>query len=400
MELAGSGFPDRAVEGLGEVQPLGPAQIPGYPKFAIREAKPEVILLARVADQGDASEGGRRGPDHPGPLGGLQQHPDFGGGHLDPLVAGSGAVAGSEGDDHRQQIKAQENRHRTSANHQKDAGGGGVDRRQDTDQDHEAPLRERSMRGDHRVHEKGAVHPEGKICRSRRLGEMPRAGHGQPMPAKTPTPRERQRLHVIFERFEAAMPDPRTELTYQSPFALLVAVVLSAQATDVSVNKATPALFASAGAPQTMLALGEAGVARFISSIGLYNAKARNVVALSRILIEQHGGEVPLNRQALQALPGVGRKTASVVLNELGVEPAIAVDTHVFRVAHRLGLSAAKTPDLVEADLMRITPKTGLTRAHHWLILHGRYTCVARKPKCGSCLVSDLCPSRELFEGA
>ena len=195
------------------------------------------------------------------------------------------------------------------------------------------------------------------------------------------------------------MPDPRTELTYQSPFALLVAVVLSAQATDVSVNKATPALFAAAGTPQAMLALGEAGVARFISSIGLYNAKARNVVALSRILIEQHGGEVPLDRQALQALPGVGRKTASVVLNELDVEPAIAVDTHVFRVAHRLGLSAAKTPDLVEADLMRITPKTGLTRAHHWLILHGRYTCVARKPKCGRCLVADLCPSRELFEG-
>ncbi len=195
------------------------------------------------------------------------------------------------------------------------------------------------------------------------------------------------------------MPDPRTELTYQSSFALLVAVVLSAQATDVSVNKATPALFAAAGTPQAMLTLGEAGVARLISSIGLYNAKARNVVALSRILIEQHGGDVPLNRQALQALPGVGRKTASVVLNELGVEPAIAVDTHVFRVAHRLGLSEAKTPDLVEADLMRITPKTGLTRAHHWLILHGRYTCVARKPKCGSCLVSDLCPSRELFAG-
>ncbi len=195
------------------------------------------------------------------------------------------------------------------------------------------------------------------------------------------------------------MPDPRTELTYESPFALLVAVVLSAQATDVSVNKATPGLFAAAGTPQAMLALGEAAVARFISSIGLYNAKARNVVALSRILIEQHGGEVPLDRQALQALPGVGRKTASVVLNELGVEPAIAVDTHVFRVAHRLGLSVAKTPDLVEADLMRITPKTGLTRAHHWLILHGRYTCVARKPKCGACLVSDLCPSRELFEG-
>ena len=216
----------------------------------------------------------------------------------------------------------------------------------------------------------------------------------------SPNPRERKRLHEIFDRFEKDMPDPRTELIYSSPFALLISVVLSAQATDVSVNKATPALFAAADTPQKMLALGEARVASFISSIGLYNSKARNVVALSRILVEKYDGQVPLNREALQALPGVGRKTASVVLNELGVEPAIAVDTHVFRVAHRLGLSKAKTPDQVEADLMRITPKSGLTRAHHWMILHGRYTCVARKPKCGECRVADLCPSRELFSGA
>jgi endonuclease-3 len=219
------------------------------------------------------------------------------------------------------------------------------------------------------------------------------------MPAPRLSPRERTRIDQLFQRFEAAAADPRTELDYASAFTLLVAVVLSAQATDVSVNKATRTLFAEADTPQKMLALGEAGVARHISSIGLYNTKAKNVIALSRILIDQYGGEVPLKREALQALPGVGRKTASVVLNELDVEPAIAVDTHVFRVAHRLGLTKGKTPDQVEADLMRITPRDKLTRAHHWLILHGRYVCVARKPRCAACAVADLCPSRESFEG-
>ena len=218
------------------------------------------------------------------------------------------------------------------------------------------------------------------------------------MPSKAATA-ETQRRREIFDRFAAAMPDPKTELTYASPFTLLVAVVISAQATDVGVNKATPGLFAAADTPARMVALGEAEVARLISSIGLFNTKAKNVVALSRILVEQHGGEVPLNRAALQALPGVGRKTASVLLNELGVEPAIAVDTHVFRVAHRLGLSTAKTPEQVEVGLMVITPKSGLTRAHHWFILHGRYVCVARKPKCRECTLADLCPSRELFTG-
>jgi endonuclease-3 len=220
------------------------------------------------------------------------------------------------------------------------------------------------------------------------------------MTADITSPKDRKRIREIFTRFEAAMPDPRTELTYATPFALVVAVVLSAQATDVSVNKATPALFAAADTPAKMIALGETGVARLISSIGLYNTKAKNVVALSRILVDRYGGEVPLRREALEALPGVGRKTASVVLNELGIEPAIAVDTHVFRVAHRLGLSKAKTPNQVEADLMAIVPKAGLTRAHHWLILHGRYICVARKPKCSECSIGDLCPSRELFAGA
>jgi len=221
--------------------------------------------------------------------------------------------------------------------------------------------------------------------------------------AKSPPPKarpkERSRIAEIFDRFAAAAADPRTELTYASPYTLLVAVVLSAQATDVSVNKATARLYPVADTPEKMLTLGEAGLTPYIASIGLFRTKAKNVVALSRILIASHGGEVPLDRAALMALPGVGRKTASVVLNELDVEPAIAVDTHVFRVAHRLKLSAGKTPDQVEADLMRIVPKERLTRAHHWLILHGRYVCVARKPRCAACVVADLCPSRELFQG-
>ena len=213
------------------------------------------------------------------------------------------------------------------------------------------------------------------------------------------SPAEKARIAAIFERFEAACPDPRTELEYKTPFTLLVAVVLSAQATDKSVNKATEKLYQFADTPQQMLALGEAGLTPFIASIGLFRTKAKNVIALSRIIVEKYAGQVPLEREALMALPGVGRKTASVVLNELNIEPAIAVDTHVFRVAHRLKLSNGKTPDQVEADLMAIVPQDGLTRAHHWLILHGRYTCVARKPKCRECLVADLCPSRELFIG-
>jgi endonuclease-3 len=159
----------------------------------------------------------------------------------------------------------------------------------------------------------------------------------------------------------------------------------------------TEALFQVADTPGKMLALGEEGLKRFIASIGLYNTKARNVIALSRILVEDYGGEVPLEREKLQGLPGVGRKTASVVLNELGVEPAIAVDTHVFRVSHRLGLSNGKTPEQVEQDLLAVVPQPYLTRAHHWLILHGRYTCVARRPKCEECPVAGLCPSRKLF---
>jgi len=211
------------------------------------------------------------------------------------------------------------------------------------------------------------------------------------------SPAERARIATLFERFEAAESDPRTELNYDSPYTLVTAVALSAQATDVSVNKATARLFAVADTPEKMLALGEEGLIGFIASIGLFRTKAKNVIAAARILIDQHGGEVPLEREALQALPGVGRKTASVVLNELRVEPAIAVDTHVFRVAHRLKLAFGKTPDQVEAELMGVIPEPYLVRAHHWLILHGRYVCTARKPKCDECPVADLCPSRALF---
>jgi endonuclease-3 len=215
-------------------------------------------------------------------------------------------------------------------------------------------------------------------------------------PSHRLSPKEKARVQAIFDRFAATTDHPKTELAYSSPYTLVVAVALSAQATDVSVNKATAKLFAVADTPAAMVALGEAGLTPFIASIGLYRTKAKNVIALSRILLDVYGGEVPLNREALQSLPGVGRKTASVVLNELDIEPAIAVDTHVFRVAHRLKLTAGKTPDQVEADLMAIVPAPYLTRAHHWLILHGRYVCVARKPKCELCLIADLCPLRAL----
>jgi endonuclease-3 len=222
----------------------------------------------------------------------------------------------------------------------------------------------------------------------------------KPAPRKRLPPKEKARVQALFDRFSTYAEDPKTELKFQDPFTLVVAVALSAQATDVSVNKATAKLFPVAHTPEQMLALGEAGLIPYISSIGLFRNKAKNVIALSRIILEKHGGRTPLNRADLEALPGVGRKTASVVLNELDIEPAIAVDTHVFRVSHRLKLSTGKTPDRVEQDLMAIVPEPYLTRAHHWLILHGRYVCTARKPKCHECQVADLCPSRELFLGA
>ena len=199
---------------------------------------------------------------------------------------------------------------------------------------------------------------------------------------------------AIFEKLRAGNPSPETELEYSTAFELLIAVMLSAQATDVSVNKATRSLFRAAPAPEAMLALGEEGVRTHIRTIGLFNAKAKNVVATCRLLIERHAGEVPSEREALERLPGVGRKTANVVLNTAFGVPVIAVDTHIFRVANRTRLARGKIPREVEDGLQRSTPKEFKRDAHHWLILHGRYVCTARKPSCGSCIIADLCEYR------
>ena len=196
---------------------------------------------------------------------------------------------------------------------------------------------------------------------------------------------------AMFARFAAAMPEPKGELHYTNPFTLLVAVVLSAQATDAGVNKATPALFAAADTPAKMAALGVERVEALIRTIGLYRTKARNVVALSEKLVAEHGGEVPQTREALESLPGVGRKTANVVLNIAFGAPTIAVDTHIFRVANRTGLAPGRDPAAVEAGLEKVVPERYRLHAHHWLILHGRYVCKARKPDCPACVVADLC---------
>ena len=202
-------------------------------------------------------------------------------------------------------------------------------------------------------------------------------------------------IETIFQRFAAAMPEPKGELEHVNPYTLLVAVVLSAQATDAGVNKATRALFAKADTPQKMLDLGEEVVRDHVKTIGLYRNKAKNVIALSAQLICDHGGQVPADREALTALPGVGRKTANVVLNMAFGQKTMAVDTHVFRVSHRLDLSHGKTPEAVEDELMQAVPDHYLFHAHHWLILHGRYTCTARSPKCSICPVADLCRSAD-----
>ena len=198
-------------------------------------------------------------------------------------------------------------------------------------------------------------------------------------------------IATLFDRLAAALPEPKSELDYRNPFTLLVAVVLSAQATDVGVNKATPALFEAADTPAKMVALGEGRVKDFIKTIGLFNTKAKNVVALSRLLIDRHGGQVPRDRAALEALPGVGRKTANVVLNVAFGEPTIAVDTHIFRVANRTGLAPGKTPLAVEQELEKVVPGSRKQHAHHWLILHGRYVCQARKLDCAACVIRDVC---------
>jgi endonuclease-3 len=202
-----------------------------------------------------------------------------------------------------------------------------------------------------------------------------------------------KKRHEIFSRLRAANPDPRTELEYRTPFELLVAVVLSAQATDKSVNLATRKLFPAT--PQKIVKLGAAGLEPYVKSIGLYRTKAKNVVALSDILLKEHGGEVPAEREALERLPGVGRKTANVVLNTAFGQPTVAVDTHIFRVANRTALAPGKDPLEVEQKLLKFTPPEFLRNAHHWLILHGRYVCLARKPGCPECLIRDLCEYRQ-----
>jgi len=198
----------------------------------------------------------------------------------------------------------------------------------------------------------------------------------------------------IFSRLRKLNPQPRTELTYKTPFELLVAVILSAQATDKSVNKATAELFRVASTPAAILALGVAGLSAYIKSIGLYNGKAKNIIATCRMLLERHGGEVPKTREALEELPGVGRKTANVILNTAFGQATLAVDTHIFRVANRTGLARGKTVRAVEEKLLKLVPPEFLRDAHHWLILHGRYVCKARRPACPTCAIVDLCEYR------
>ncbi len=204
-----------------------------------------------------------------------------------------------------------------------------------------------------------------------------------------------KKRYDIFVRLRAADPHPTTELNYSTPFELLIAVVLSAQATDRSVNQATKKLFAIANTPDAILQLGEDGLKEHIRTIGLFNTKAKNIIKTCKLLLQRHAGEVPRERAALEALPGVGRKTANVILNVAFGEPTIAVDTHIFRLSNRTRLAPGKTPLEVEKKLMRFVPDEFLQHAHHWLILHGRYTCIARKPRCGSCIIEDLCEYRD-----
>ncbi|MFO8025516.1 endonuclease III [Thiohalophilus sp.] len=200
-----------------------------------------------------------------------------------------------------------------------------------------------------------------------------------------------EKRREIFKRLKKENPHPTTELNYRTPFELLIAVILSAQATDKGVNKATKELFKVARSPKKILALEESGLKNHIKTIGLFNSKARNIIKTCQILVEQHGGKVPEDRTALEALPGVGRKTANVILNTAFGHPTIAVDTHIFRVSNRTGLAPGKTVLEVEKKLLRLVPEEYTQDAHHWLILHGRYTCVARKPRCGACVIEDLC---------
>lgn len=208
----------------------------------------------------------------------------------------------------------------------------------------------------------------------------------------------KEKRQAVFERLRAANPHPATELNYTTPFELLLAVILSAQATDRSVNKATEQLFPLANTPQAVFDLGVERLKRHIRTIGLFNTKAKNIIETCRLLLERHDGRVPENREALEALPGVGRKTANVVLNTAFGHPTMAVDTHIFRVSNRTRIAPGKTPLEVEKKLLRSVPEEFLQDAHHWLILHGRYTCIARKPRCGSCVIEELCEYRDKTE--
>lgn len=231
--------------------------------------------------------------------------------------------------------------------------------------------------------------------------QKPKTPAGQIIASRTPRkPTRRSRytrveLEEMFRRFQLQRPEPKGELEHVNPFTLVVAVALSAQATDAGVNKATRALFKVADTPQKMLALGEDKVRDYIKTIGLFRNKAKNVIALSQKLVDEFGGEVPMTREELVTLPGVGRKTANVVLSMAFGQATMAVDTHIFRIGNRIGLAPGKTPDEVEEILMRVIPKPYLYHAHHWLILHGRYVCKARKPECERCVIADICKSKE-----
>jgi endonuclease III len=247
-----------------------------------------------------------------------------------------------------------------------------------------------------KVTAKKAARPKGPSAKASKIkqkpvAKVPAGRTAKPRGTRWPKPVPPETVVEIFARFAKANPHPRGELHFKNPFTLLIAVVLSAQATDAGVNKATPALFAAADTPEKMLALGEDKVRDFVKTIGLYRAKAKNIIGLSRALIDRFGSEVPRNRDELESLPGVGRKTANVVLNTAFGEPTIAVDTHVFRVSNRIPLAPGKTPEAVEQGLEKAIPELYKQHAHHWLILHGRYICVARKPRCWGCLIEDLC---------
>ncbi len=236
-----------------------------------------------------------------------------------------------------------------------------------------------------------ATRKPAKVAKPVKTAPRARAGKAKPKAKTKPKPWSAAEIEEAFRRFHKANPQPRGELQHINPYTLLVAVVLSAQATDAGVNKATPALFAAADTPEKMVALGEAKVRDYIKTIGLFNTKAKNVIALSEKLIAEHGGMVPPLREALEALPGVGRKTANVVLNIAFGQPTIAVDTHIFRVGNRTGIAPGRDPFEVETNLEKVVPDKYKLHAHHWLILHGRYTCVARRPLCEKCLINDLC---------